>query len=234
MRRIVLITIAGLLGTAAPAAAQAVATATPNRAGQPSTLHFDLDGLAPPIGGRIPLALQLSAPSGFRMNPKAVAKRCSQESAKLNECPKASRFGKGVLVVHVTAPDQNRDATIPINVYLHSSKRILAVAYVLGWQVVPGTLSTRSGISLIFNPLPAGPPFPGVSYALKRITFDFGAKRVIKQRVRRQGRRRVTKRRVSLITNPASCSGSWATSIGLTFRDGSSTQLAAPATCSGK
>lgn len=233
MRRIVLlIIIVCLLGAAAPAAAQVTATATPNRAGQASTLHFDLDGLAPPIGGRIPLALQLSAPQGFKLNPKAVAKRCSQESAKLNECPRASRFGRGVLVVHVTAPDQNRDVTIPLNVYLHSRKTILAVAYVFGWQVVPGTLSTQNGISVTFNPLPAGPPFPGVSYALKRITFDFGAKRMVKHRVK--GKRHAKKRRVSLIRNPATCSGSWESSISLTFRDGSVTPLTAPTPCSGK
>ena len=234
MRRIVLITIAGLLATASPAAAQATSTATPNKAGQASTLHFALDGLAPPINGRIPLGIQLNAPSGFRLNPKAVARRCSQQSAKLNECPRTSRFGKGVLVVHVTTPDQSRDVRIPMNIYLHSGKRILAVAYVLGWQVVPGTIARRSGIVVTFNPLPAGPPFPGVSYTLKSITFDLGTKRVIRQRVRRKGRTIVRKRTVSLISNPRTCSGSWATAIGLTFRDGTEARFVAPTTCSAK
>jgi hypothetical protein len=231
MRRIVLITIASLLATAAPPAAQATSAATPNKAGKASRLHFALDGLAPPTNGRIPLGIELNAPSGFRLNLKAVARRCSQQSAKLNECPRTSRFGKGVLRVHVTTPNESRDVTIPMNIYLHSRKKILAVAYVLGWQVVPGTIARDGGFALTFNPLPAGPPFPGVSYTLESITFDLGTKRVIRQRVRRNGRTIVRKRTVSLITNPRTCSGSWATAIGLTFRDATTARLVAPTTC---
>lgn len=230
MRPTVPIAIAALLAAAAPASAQTTATATPNTAGKPSTLHFALDGLAAPVSGRLPVGITLNAPAGFRMNLRALAKHCSQESAKLNECPKASRFGTGTLVVGVTQPGQSRDVTIPLHVYLHSRTKILAVAYVLGWQVVPGTISTHNGISVTFNPLPAGPAFPGVSYTLKSIEFNFGAKRVVKHRVRG----RIKRRRVSLIRNPRSCSGSWATSMSLTFRDGSVTPIGVPTTCAGK
>jgi hypothetical protein len=239
MRRIVLILltfIAGLLGAAAPAGAQGTSSASPDAAGKASTLHFEVDGLAPPIGGRLPSALALTAPSGFRLNLAALSKRCSEQAAKLNECPGRSRMGSGSLQVIVTAPDGVRDVTIPINVYLHSRSRILAVAFVFGWRVVPGTLSARDGIVVDFDPLPAGPPFEGVSYTLKRISFDFGAKRVIKKRTVRRvnGKRRVrvTKRRVDLITNPRTCGGSWASSITLRFPDGAVTPLAAPTTCS--
>ena len=97
MRRIALIAVASLLAAAPSAAADATATATatPAKPGQPSTLHFDINGLAAPISGRLPKTLQLTAPRGVRVNLKAIAKRCSNESAKLNECPAASLIGKG-------------------------------------------------------------------------------------------------------------------------------------------
>jgi len=235
MRRIVLLTIAGLLATAAPAGAQATAVVTPNGAGEASKLHFGVDGLAAPINGRLPSAMALAAPSGFKLNLKALSKRCSEEAAKLNECPRGSLMGTGLLVVEVTAPEGVRDASIVLNVYLHSRTRILAVAYVFGWRVVPATLAATEGIVVDFDPLPAGPPFPNVSYRLKSISVDFGAKRIIKKRkVRRvNGRRRVrvTKRRVDLIRNPSTCPGTWASSISLRFPDGTVTPLAAPTVC---
>jgi hypothetical protein len=236
MRRIVLLTIAGLLGTASPAGAQTTSAVTPNVVGKASTLHFEVDGLAAPINGRLPSAMQLAAASGFRLNLKALSKRCSEEAAKLNECPRGSLMGKGSLLVEVTTPDGVRDASIAINVYLHSNTGILAVAYVFGWQVVPGTLSAASGIVVNFDPLPTGAAFPNVSYRLKHIALDFGAKRVIRKRTVRRvnGRRRVTvtKRRADLIRNPATCPGSWASSASLRFPDGSVVSLAAPTACS--
>jgi len=236
MRRIVMLTIAGLMATAAPAGGQTTSAATPNGAGKASTLHFEVDGLAPPINGRLPSAMDLAAASGFKLNLKAVARRCSEQSAKLNECPRRSLIGKGLLLVEVTTPDGVRDASIDLNVYLHSRTRILAVAYVFGWQVVPGSLSVAPGIVVTFDPLPTGAAFPNVSYRLKRISLDIGAKRVIKQRrVRRvNGRRRVrvTKRRVALIRNPATCRRSWPSSVSLRFPDGSAASLAAPMACS--
>jgi hypothetical protein len=225
-----------LLGVAAPAGAQGTASVTPDTAGKPSILHFDVDGLAPPIAGRLPSALALTAPSGFRMNLDALSKRCREQAATLNECPQGSLTGSGSLQVIVTAPDGVREVVIPINVYLHSRTRILAVAFVFGWRVVPATLDLKSGIVVDFDPLPAGPPFPGVSYALKRITVDFAADRVVKKRkvmrVRGKRRVRVVKRRVHLITNPRRCEGSWPLSITLRFPDASVVPLDTPATCS--
>jgi hypothetical protein len=238
MRRIVLALltmIAGLLWAAAPAGAQATSSATPAKAGKASNLHFEVDGLAPPIGGRLPSALWMAAPPGFRMNLKALSKLCSVQSAKLNECPQGSLMGNGTLQVIVTTPDGVREATIPIQVYLHSNTRIMAVAFVFGWRIVPATLNASNGIAMAFDPLPAGPPFPNVSYALKRISFDFRAKRVVKKRkVRRvRGRREVivVKQSMDLITNPRTCQGSWASSVALRFPDGSVATLAAPTTC---
>ncbi len=198
-----LVTAAGVLGAVAPAAALTTAVATPAKAGKPSTLHFDIDGAAPPISGRIPQTLQFKTPPGFRVNLQAIAKRCSEESAKLNECPAASLLGKGALVVGVTTPTQVRTVTIPLNVYLHSSTRILSVAKVFGWQVVPGTLVSHNGLVVSFSALPQGPPFQGVTYALDRITLDFGATRVITKRVGKSVRRR----RLYLIKEPGGLHG---------------------------
>jgi hypothetical protein len=136
-------------------------------------------------------------------------------------------MGGGTLDVFVTDQGNVRTVSIPLTVYLNTNKRILAVAKIFGWQVVPATLDTRGGLSVRFDPLPAGPPFPNVSYALKRITLSFGASRVVQRRVRGH----VTKTRLDLLRNPRSCTGSWATSVKLTFRDGSVTPLSAPTPC---
>jgi hypothetical protein len=235
MRRIVPLSIAALLATAGPAAAQGTSSATPDAAGKTSTLRFAVDGLAQPIGGRLPSALRLTAP-GFKTDLGALSKRCSEQAAKLNECPKGSLMGKGSLLINVAAPDGVRDVDIAINVYLHSRTKIFAVAYVLGWRVVPATLRTRGRFVVEFDPLPEGPPFAGVTYTLKRISFAFRAKRVIRRRVvRRVGgaRRTVTiRRRVHLLRNPATCTGSWASSLLLRFPDGTETPFDTPTQCS--
>jgi hypothetical protein len=237
MRRTVLLTLALLLATAAPAAAESTTSVKPDRIGKASRVKFNLDGLAAPVSGRLPSALEVSAP-GFRMDLRAVRKRCSEESAKLNECPRASRIGSGSLLVVVTAPDQTRVVTIPLTVYLRSSNRIVTVAKVFGWQVVPGTLARRGGFTMTFSPLPKGPPFPGVSYTLKAITLDFHGRRTITRRKVRKvhGKRRVRviRRHVNLVSNPRKCGGTWATAMSLTFPDGSVTPVPAPVACSSR
>jgi hypothetical protein len=138
--------------------------------------------------------------------------------------------------VSVTRPPtsqttQVRTVTIPLNVYLQSSTRILTIARVFGWQVIPATLDTHKGLAVRFDPLPARPPFPGVTYTLERITLSFGAARVIRKRVRAHGGTRMTRPHVYLINNPARCTGSWLSSVLLTFRDGTTAPLATPTTC---
>src|SRR4051794_2597337 len=108
MRNPLFLAIAALLATAAPAAAQATSTAVPATAGSASHLKFDLDGSAPPVNGALPSAVTLAAP-GFRFNPRAIPKRCTGTSAELKECPKSSRFGTGLLVVHVTGQGFDKD-----------------------------------------------------------------------------------------------------------------------------
>jgi hypothetical protein len=239
MRLIVVTAVATSLAVAAPAIADTTSSATPDKAGRASELRFDVDGLTAPNNSRIPLSLNLVAP-GFKLNPKAVARRCSEQSAKLNECPKGSIMGTGRLKVIVTAPDPNgipkvRDANIKVTVFRGPGHNLLALAYVFGWQVVPGTVDTTGGVTVNFSKLPQGPPFEGVSYRLRGITFTFAAKRVVTKRKRVKGHVKVTRRTVHLIHNPRTCKGgSWASMVTMTYADGSpQSTIQAPTPCTG-
>jgi hypothetical protein len=95
---------------------------------------------------------------------------------------------------------------------------------------MPATLDTHDGLAVRFDPPPAAPPSPGVTYTLERITLSFGAARVIRKRVRAHRGTRMTKPHVHLINNPARCTRSWLSSVLLTFRDRTTAPLATPTT----
>src|SRR5215212_1047234 len=89
--------LAGSLVTSVSASADATGNATPAVAGgKATTVAWAVDGLAPPVSGRIPRSLVVTAP-GFRLDRRAVAKRCRELQAKLNECPRKSKIGTGTL-----------------------------------------------------------------------------------------------------------------------------------------
>jgi hypothetical protein len=235
MRRIFLLTVAVFVVVAAPAGAQAIATATPNVAGKGTRLHFDVDATLPPVNGNVPSALFITTPPGFVFNAKAVTKRCNRTEALLNECPTASRIGSGTLVVQVTQPESVRDVVANLRLYVQASGKILAVAFLAGYRVVPGTIDGSNGLQIAFSPLPAPPVFPNVTYALKRLTVDVGASRlVVRGRQQTKGKRkiRVQKSRVYLISNPADCAtGTWDSTVTLVYPDGSNNVLSAPTPC---
>lgn len=240
MRHLPLFTLLATLIIAAPAGAQAVATATPSKAGGPTKLRFDVDGLQAPVSQRIPAALNFSAPAGFTFDRRVFSARCRRQQAVLNECPSGSAMGTGSLVIGVTLPGATRDAVFPLRAYMSTGNKLWMIAYVTGWRVVPGTIvSSAAGVSLVFNPLPTPPPFKDVAYAFKRITLDVGKTRTIKKVVRvgrpkrgsKRPRTRVTRTRVDLIHTPAQCPGAWPASINLTFPDGSAVPLGAPMPC---
>lgn len=233
MRRTILVTPALVLAAAAPAGAQAptTVTATPNAAGKAAGLRFQLDATQPPVNGAVPDKLALQA-AGFRYDPRAVKGRCSQQSAVLNECPANSKIGSGNLVLHVSIEGGlERDATPTLKVYLAkgSNTKILAVAFVAGYRVVPGSIDPNGGVTVHFDKLPAPPAFQGVSYALRSVRLDVGASRVVKKyrtsvvRTKSGKKRRIRKvvgrTRYDLIHNPAACAGVWSSSIGLGFPD---------------
>ena len=224
MRRMMLLAVAGLLASAAPAGAQAISTATPNVVGKGSRLHFQLDATLPPVDGRIPSAIVLKAAPGFTFNPSAVAKRCTPLRASLNECPSKARFGSGALVIHVDTPDGARDVTVPLKLYLRTDTKVLTVAFLAGTRVVPAVIDRSNGLVLRFDPLPSPPPFQGVSYAFRSVSITMGTSR----RVRRNTR--IV--RVHLIRNPRQCvAPAWDSFMTLGFPDATSTLLPAPMTC---
>jgi hypothetical protein len=245
MRRSVLpvLAVAAALVAVAPAHAQTGSSTTPNTAGKGGVLRFSLDATQAPVNGLVPRTLVLQAP-GFRYDARAVVGRCTQQLAVLNECPPDSRIGDGGLVIHVVTPDGERDATPTLDLYLEkgSTKRVLAIAFVAGYRVVPGTITTTGGgVTLRFDPLPAPPAFPNVSYALRSIKVRVGAHRTVKRyrtvTVRRNGKvvRRVRRlagsTRYDLVRNPATCAGSWPSTMLLGFPDASQLTVPVPTPC---
>jgi hypothetical protein len=225
MRRTILLTVAAWLAVAAPAGAQGISSATPNLAGKGSRLHFEVDATLPPVGGRVPSGLSMAAPSGFVFNPAAVAKRCTQTQANLNECPPKSRIGSGALLLEVRMPEGTRDVSVSLDLFLQSNSKVLAIAFLAGARVVPGVIDSSNGLALRFDSLPSPPAFANVTYALKRVMLNVGTTRRVKRKQRQV--------RIDLIRNPTECAtGTWESSLTLTFPDATNTVLGAPTTCS--
>jgi len=233
MRKTLLLVLLAPLALATPAHAQATAAATPNVAGKASHIKFTVDGTEAPIGSRIPSALSMTVPAGFTFNRAAAPKRCNRTAAALDECPAASQIGTGSLVITVTYKGQARDVTFNLRMYLQSANSLLGVTFLAGTRVVPGRLATNSGVSVIFNPLPAPPVFAQVSYALRRITLNLGASRRVQVKVKngKHGHRTRTTV-VNLIQNPRACTaGSWPAAVSLSFPDHTAAMLETPIAC---
>jgi hypothetical protein len=226
--------LAGCLVTAASASAQ-TGSATPAVAGgKATTVGWAVDGLAPPVSGRIPRSLVVAAP-GFKLDRRAVAKRCRELQAKLNECPKKSKIGTGTLTIIVHRPAGVNEVTFDIVLYHGKGTRVLAVTEFIGIRVVPGQLTKSSGVRLTFDPLPTPPEIPGVQigYQFKGVSASLGAKRKVVKRVRPRRKRRTF--RYSLVRTPKTCDwGSWAATATLGFPDGTSLPLPAPMACTGR
>jgi hypothetical protein len=226
------------LTVATAADAQGVATATPNNAGKASRLHWEVDGTAPPISGQIPRSLTMSAPPGFTLNTAAVAKRCKPLQAQLDECPRKSRIGTAELRIHVEKPSGPRDLPVPVTLYLGRKNALMAVAFLAGPRVVPGSISGSNGITVRFDPLPTPPPIPQVSYSFLGVTLDLRAHRTITRKASHKTKgkkaRRGRKIRFDLVKNPPNCaSGTWAFSSTLGLPDGTAPAFTTPVACSG-
>jgi hypothetical protein len=229
-----LLAAAAALAWSAPAAAQAVATATPATPGKPTTVAWNVDGLVPPVSARIPQSLVLTAP-GFKLDRRAVARRCTQEQAELNECPAKSRLGTAVLTIIVHRPVGDNEIAFDIVLHRGDKEKVLAVTEFIGTRVIPGTLRRVDGaLELTFDPLPEPPEIPGVAitYDFKGVSATLGAKRTVTKKVRRGGRTVRRKVRYTLVRTPARCAaGAWPTTATLGFPDGSSLPMEAPITC---
>jgi hypothetical protein len=229
---ILLLTTAVWATTAAAARAQAVATVTPNAAGKASRLHWAIDGAPAPINGQIPTSLRMATPAGFTMNTKAVAKRCKAIQAKLDECPRKSRIGSATLTIHVQKPSGPRDLPIRVKLYLGRKKSLLAVAFLAGVRVIPGSITASNGIAVTFDPLPTPPAIPQVSYSFIGVTLDLGTSRTVRKKVKGHDKRR--KARIHLVKNPQQCaSGYWTFASSLGLPDGTTPTFNSPVACTG-
>ena len=224
--------VAACLATAGAASAGATGSATPGGAGgKATTLSWAVDGLAPPVSARIPRSLVVTAP-GFKLDRRAVAVRCSELQAKLNECPKKSKIGTGTLSIIVHRPAGINPLDFDIVLYHGKGTKVLAVTDFIGIRVVPGQLTSAGGVRLTFDPLPTPPTFLGVpvSYEFKGVSVRLGAKRKVVKLVGRRRSRRTF--RYSLVRTPKKCDGgSWAATASLGFPDGTSQPLATPMAC---
>jgi len=224
--------LASCLFTAASASADATGSATPGAAGGKATaVAWAVDGLAPPVSGRVPRSLVVAAP-GFKLDRRAVATRCGEQQAKLNECPRKSKIGTGTLGIIVHRPDRVNEVEFEIVLYHGRGTKILAVTDFIGIRVVPGRLTESGGVRLTFNPLPTPPEIPGVAitYEFKGVSARLGATRKV---IRRVGPRRLRRTfRYSLVRTPKACDGgSWAAAATLGFPDATSLRLPAPMAC---
>jgi hypothetical protein len=225
--------LTGCLATAASASADATSSAAPAVAGGKATkLAWAVDGLAPPVSGRIPNSLVVTAP-GFKLDRRAVAERCGELEAKLNECPRKSKIGTGTLGIIVNRPDRVNEVEFEIVLYHGKGTKVLAVTDFIGIRVVPGQLTNSGGVRLTFDPLPTPPVIPGIqiTYQFKGVSAQLGARRKVVKRVGRRRARRTA--RYSLVRTPTKCDrGSWAATATLGFPDGTSQGLPAPMACS--
>lgn len=224
--------VAGCLVTVASASADATGSATPAVAGgKATTVAWTVDGLAPPVSGRVPSSLVVTAP-GFALERRAVAKRCRELQAKLDECPTKSKIGTGTLTIIVHRPDRLNEVTFDIVLYHGRDTKVLAVTEFIGIRVIPGRLTESGGVRLTFDPLPAPPEIPGIqiTYEFKGVSVRLGARR---KAVRRVGPRRTRRTFLySLVRTPKTCDrGSWAARAGLGFPDGTSVTMPAPMAC---
>ena len=231
--RLVLATLVAFGLLTSSAAAQATATATPNKAGKGTKLHTELDASQPPVSGRIPRETVLSIQSGYRFDGRAVAKRCTAEQAETDACPAKSAVGTAT----VQADYNGFPVTVPIRLFLSRPQTgdvagFFAVAKILGSTYsAPGrvvrSVETPFGLSVILA-TPAGDSISmtqGVTF--KSFTSDIGATRTV-TKGKKSNKRKV---RHSLITNPTTCPGTWASRAAFTFGDGSMAALDAPIAC---
>jgi hypothetical protein len=236
-----------LLGAGLSGAAGAVAQAPgltislqPNVTGRPSNLIIEADGQAAQNDSRVPRSAVLSIQRGFKLDPRARSARCTTRQAADFECPKASRIGGGAAVVTASGaivPGGSQDFTAAIDLFLAPPERPHDLAGVVVYVHEPttGTRGTSTGrlvargrgpygYELRFERLSAGQsPPPGVTIKLKHLELRVGARRT----VTRAGRRIVH----SLITNPATCDGTWNGHGVVTFTDGSTSETGLQVAC---
>jgi hypothetical protein len=243
MRRITIATTTALILTLAASARAQDTTITggltPNTPGAGSRVHVEVGGTAPEIAGALPESIALGVQRGFAFDVRAVNVSCTGGALTTGDCPAASRIGTGQALVHASGL-VNQDIPATLDVFLAdrvqpadvASAVVLVKAAGLSRAVRTRLLAPATGpigyelrLEGIADAVPA---VPGVSFALRSLSLDLGARRRVTKtthkrvRVTRNGKRvtvrRTVKRRVTynLLRNPKTCAGAWA--VRLTVR----------------
>ena len=149
---------------------------------------------------------------GFKLDRRAVALRCKELQAKLNECPKKSKIGTGTLTIIVHRPDGDNEVAFDVVLYHGQGHEGPRGDRLHRHPRDPRASSpTSGGVRLSFDPLPEPPVIPGVeiTYEFKGVSVRLGAKRKVVKRVGPRRKRRTF--RHSLVSTPETCKGgSWA------------------------
>jgi hypothetical protein len=231
-----------LIASSAPGqpAPEGTVQLTPNTAGKPSTLSFDLNpeemGTA-----ETPQSVTLFIANGFKFDRRARAERCSDAQAQQVACPPKSRIGTGQAIVNASGflvPGGSQDFTASIEMFLAAPASPGDLAGVVVQVSEPTTGIRRSGrgrltrvaegpfgSALVFDEFPgAVQPPPGVTIDVKRVQLSVGARRRVRKvkKVRKKKKvvRKVRVRRYYLITNPPTCTGSWPFQVRVRFPSG--------------
>ena len=234
--RTALVTLLALAAVAAPALGRSTVTATPNTTRSPTVLHMEFDGAEPPVAGRFPERTVLSLQTGFRLDPKAVARRCPREQvegdAQGEGCPAKSAIGSGVILIHYLGTDR----TLPLRFYLAKPQRRGDVAGV----VVVGTAHGGVRQAAMGRIVRATTHPYGLSVIVPSPVSDLSGSPVefrglsAKLGTNAKGRplsRRVKRRRHHFLRTPKTCTGAWASSAAFSFYDGSAATVDAPISC---
>lgn len=219
-----------LVGTAVAAGTVSV-TLSPNKAGKGSNFHVTASGFTSAQG--IPTSVAIFTQKGFKFDARAVAVKCSSAQASTIpvSCPSKSKIASGSASVHIAGVGPNTDVTIPITGYLGNPTGSGDLATVIltgsasfplvGTQTLTVTgkvlkVSSPYGLELLFDKFNAPPVPSGVTVSLNKLDLTGGAKRTIK--VKKHHKKHKIK--VSLLTNPKTCTGTWTGKFTATFPSG--------------
>jgi hypothetical protein len=227
--------VGGLAAAPALGAATGTVTVTPNVAGKPSHVSFDIK----PDGGN-PKTLIIRATRGFKFEPRAVAKRCDPAHAKANKCPAKSKMGDGTtdVTVHQNAGVlADSHLTVAFQIFVAPPVKAGDVSGVVVHYKEPQTKQEGSITGRVYKGAPA--PFDliirfdkvdetvkapqGFSVRVDRLQASFGAKRTVKKTVHKNGKTKTKKVRYDLVTNAKTCNGSWPYEIEQVFANSNPT-----------
>ena len=249
MRKRYLLPLAMLLALPAGALAQqgqATLTLTPASPGKHSRLSLRASGDAISSGQQTPKSVSLFIARGFKIDPRARHGRCTDEQARLFNCPVDSRVATGSAQGEVTLPPF---PPFPFSAFVEAFLTPKAQPGDIAGVVIEGRESKTGRQAVVHGrllPLAGGGPFgaelrfenfdvaqqqapPGASAKLTNFDLSVEARRrvrkvrVVRRRVhtrhgtRVRRRRKVRIRRYYLITNPTTCAGSWPYQLRATF-----------------